>query len=201
MQGPQLPDGLSGESDDRLVSLIIGGNEDATAILIVRYLGVINKIAARFIADGIEHEDFVQEGMIGFLSAVRTYNADRGCSFNTYARICVLNRVKKAAQFATTNKYSLLSKAVELDEAGKKPADFSADPEKHVLEQETLDWFSKEIGEHLSEGERNVFLLYLEGYEPSQVAEALRLSVKSVYNSLGRVRKKLKTAFHLNQNG
>ena len=201
MQGPQMAGNLSAESDDHLVSLSISGNEEATAILIVRYLSVINKIAARFTVVGIEHEDFVQEGMIGFLSAIRTYSEDRGCSFNTYARVCVLNRIKKAAQFASTNKSSILSAAVELDKAGQKPADISANPEMLVLEQETMDWFSKEMGELLSQKERKVFLLYLEGYEPSQVAEALDLPVKSVYNSLGRVRKKLKTAFHLNQNG
>ena len=135
MQGPQMAGNLSAESDDHLVSLSISGNEEATAILIVRYLSVINKIA------------------------------------------------------------------VELDKAGQKPADISANPEMLVLEQEAMDWFSKEMGELLSQKERKVFLLYLEGYEPSQVAEALDLPVKSVYNSLGRVRKKLKTAFHLNQNG
>lgn len=201
MQGPQLSVGLSGGNDDALVSLSVGGNEEATAILIVRYLDVIHKIAARFTANGIEHDDFVQEGMIGFLSAIRTYNSGRGCSFNTYARVCVLNRIKKAFEFASTNKYSLLSKAVELDEAGRKPAGGSADPETLVMEQETLDWFSREIGELLSDNERKMFLLYLEGYEPSQIAQALELPVKSVYNALGRVRGKLKSSFHSSQNG
>ncbi len=202
MQSPRFSGGLSAENDDCLVSLSVDGNEEAMAILIVRYLGVIHKIAARFTVDGIEHDDFVQEGMIGFLSAIRTYSSGHGCSFNTYARICVLNRVKKAAQFASTNKYSLLSKAVNLDDAGKKPAHgFAVNPELFVIEQETFDWFSKEIGEHLSERERKIFLLYLEGYEPSQVAERLGLSVKSVYNALGRVRRKLKLLFEANQNG
>ncbi len=201
MQGSQRPGVLSGKSDDCLVSLSVGGNEEATAILIVRYLGVIHKIAARFMVGGVEHDDFVQEGMIGFLNAVRTYSGERGCSFNTYARVCVLNRIKKMVEFASTNKYALLSKAVDLDRAEQSPAGGSADPETLVLEQEALNWYFREIGEQLSETERKVFLLYLEGYEPSQAAEALGLSVKSVYNALGRVRRKLKPVFNSDQNG
>lgn len=200
MQEPQISRNLSAETDDLLVSLSAEGNEEATAILIVRYLGVIHKIAARFTVVGVEHEDFVQEGMIGFLSAIRTYHGDRNCSFNTYARICVLNRIKKAVDFASTKKYSLLSRAMNLETAKRGQLDYSADPERLVLEQEAMDWFFEEMGQLLSDSEMHVFLPYLEGYEPAQIAQMLGLAPKSVYNALGRVRKKLRSAFQSNQN-
>ena len=201
MENPRPAKGLAAESDDRLVFLSVTGNEEATAVLIVRYLGVINKIAARFQANGIEHEDFVQEGMIGFLSAVKSFRASHGCSFNTYARICVLNRIKKSVDFVSTTKYSLLSNAAAIDQAEQESGLNARDPELLLLERETVDWFSKEIGELLSVTERKVFLLYLEGYEPGQISEITKVSVKSVYNSLGRVRKKLRAAFESVQNG
>lgn len=200
MQERQSERGLSAEPDNYLVSLSTSGDTEATAILIVRYLGIIHKIAAHFSAHGIEHDDFVQEGLIGFLSAVKTYNGEHRCSFNTYARICVLNRLKKTASFAATNKYSMLTNASDIDEPGGDPEDRGANPEDLIVEQETLGWFSKEIGEQLSERERKVFLWYLEGYEPSQIAGALKVSPKSVYNALGRVRKKLGRAYDQNQN-
>lgn len=201
MQEPQSGSGLSAESDERLAALSRQGSEEATAILIMRYLGVVHKIAARFSADGIEHEDFVQEGLVGFLSAVKTYRGTHNCSFNTYARVCVLNRLKKTVRFVLTNKYSVLSNAVDLDQAEVVLSGREANPEKIVEEQETIRWFSKGIGELLSARERSVLLLYLEGYEPSQIAEKMYMAVKSVYNALSRVRVKLKCMLDVNQNG
>lgn len=192
MREPRPGSGLSSESDERLVALCRQENEEAMAILIVRYLGIVHKIAARFSADGVEHEDFVQEGLVGFLNAVKTYEESHHCSFNTYARVCVLNRLKKAVSFANTNKYSILSNAVELDQIGEMLPSQRENPEEILEEQETMRWFSKEIGELLSARERSVFLLYLEGYEPSQIAEHLHTAVKPVYNALSRVRSKLK---------
>ena len=200
VQLPVQSSALAASSDEELAFFSRNGKEEATAILIVRYLDVIGTIASRFAANGFEHDDFVQEGMIGFLNAVRSYREERGCRFNTYARVCVLNRLKSAVEFAQTGKYSLLSGAEELCKAEGK-ADTSVDPEMLVLGQETVEWFSREMGESLSVRERRIFLLYLEGYDPAQIAEYLTLSAKSVYNALGRVRKKLRAAFHSNQDG
>ncbi|MGI5896733.1 MAG: sigma-70 family RNA polymerase sigma factor [Oscillospiraceae bacterium] len=201
MQEPQPGSGLAAESDERLAALSKQGSEEAMAILIVRYLGVVHKIAARFSAVGIEHEDFVQEGLVGFLSAVKTYRDTHNCSFNTYVRVCVLNRLKKAVSFARTNKYFVLSNAVDLDQAEDVLSGQKANPEKIVEDQETMRWFSKEIGELLSARERSVLLFYLEGYEPSQIAEKMHMAVKPVYNALSRVRVKLKRVLDANQNG
>ncbi len=191
----QKEQALSNESDPFLLERIAGGDEEATAVLIARYLGVIQKIAARFCAVGIEREDFVQEGLIALLCAIRTYSSEKGCSFNTYVRVCALNRMKTAAERVQTGRYTAVSNAVGLEQAENLPSDRRENPEELVIAQETLDWYANEVGGLLSERERGVFLLYLEGYEPAQIAYMLEVSAKAVYNALGRVRKKLKQAY------
>ena len=187
----------SAETDEALLHRITGEDDGAVAALILRYLPVVRRIASRFTAVGAEHEDFVQEGLIGFLSAVRTYRADSACAFNTYARVCVVNRMKKAVHFMQTGKYALLSDAADLETVREKPADGSADPEQMVLERESFRHFSGQIGALLSGKERAVFLLYLEGYEPSQIAKRCRMEQKQVYNALGRARRKLRGSLQL----
>ena len=139
----QKEQALSNESDSFLLERIAGGDEEATAVLIARYLGVIQKIAARFCAVGIEREDFVQEGLIALLCAIRTYSSEKGCSFNTYVRVCALNRMKTAAERVQTGRYTAVSNAVGLEQAENLPSDRRENPEELVIAQETLDWYAR----------------------------------------------------------
>jgi len=138
--------------------------------------------------------------MIGFLNAVRTFRPDHGCSFNTYARICVLNRIRKTVDFANTDQYSLLSRAMGLETVEQEPTDRKSDPERLLLEQEEVDRFSEEVGRLLSESERQIFLLFLEGYGPSEIAQERGVTARYVYNALARARQKLRRAYQNGQN-
>lgn len=52
--------------------------------LIKEHLPYINKIAAKY-NQFVDHDDLVQEGILGLIRATETYNPDKGNKFITYA--------------------------------------------------------------------------------------------------------------------
>ena len=81
-------------TDEVLVELSRGGDEYAFNVLAGRYL---NTRSHNSTAAYLDSDDFVQEGMIGFLKAVKTYDFSRGVPFEAYAFKCMQNSINTAA--------------------------------------------------------------------------------------------------------
>lgn len=61
------------------------GDKEATQLLINSNLRLVVSIAKRYIASGIPLLDLVQEGNIGLIRSIESYEPDRGFKFSTYA--------------------------------------------------------------------------------------------------------------------
>jgi len=65
---------------------------DSPEVLVERHAPLVKRIAAHLLGrlpDGIEIDDLIQVGLIAMLEAARSYSADKGASFETYASIRV----------------------------------------------------------------------------------------------------------------
>jgi len=65
---------------------------ESPEILVERHAPLVKRIAAHLLGrlpDGIEIDDLIQVGLIAMLEAARSYSADKGASFETYASIRV----------------------------------------------------------------------------------------------------------------
>ncbi len=187
-------------SDEQLVLEAAEGDEHAFAALFLRYEKVIELKAARFrhVGLGQDQRDFMQEGTIGFLSAVHTYRVDGGASFAYYASRCMENRMlslyKRSAgqKHIPLNSFISLSGDDDLDILMKDvPQHTIIDPEAALIERERIETLMAGIRGSLSDMEYNVFTLYLRGMTYSEIAAALEKSVKSVDNAFQRIRRKL----------
>ncbi len=75
-----------------------GESEDAMAaltLLIERNRGLVKKLALRFVGRGVELDDLIQIGTIGLIKAVRTFDAERGTQFSTYAVPLVFGEIRR----------------------------------------------------------------------------------------------------------
>ena len=70
-------------SDEKLQALSASGNSEAEELLIRRYTRVVKALARPYFLTGASSEDLIQEGMIGLLSALRSYDPHGGASFKT----------------------------------------------------------------------------------------------------------------------
>ena len=193
-------DEMLGMSDEELALKAADGDEHSFAALFLRYEKVIEIKASKFRNVGLGQDklDFMQEGTIGFLGAIRTYKMDGGAAFASYASKCIQNKMLTLYKRSSGQKHIPLNSFVSL--SGQEdfetiikdvPQSSIVDPEAALLERERVEIFHKKIRKTLSNMEHNVFTLYLRGMTYSEIAAALEQSVKSVDNAFQRIRRKL----------
>jgi len=72
----------------------IANNSNAEEDLVSEYAWLVRACARPYFLAGGDSEDLIQEGMLGLLSAIRTYNPDKGAKFTTYAEFCTSFGIK-----------------------------------------------------------------------------------------------------------
>jgi RNA polymerase sporulation-specific sigma factor len=71
------------------------GNRDAMEKLISQNMGLVKTVARRFIGRGAEYEDLVQIGTMGMLKAAKSFDADFGTVFSTYAVPLIIGEIRR----------------------------------------------------------------------------------------------------------
>ena len=64
-------------SDEELISRLRDGEEDIIDYIIEKYKGLVKQKAKSMYLLGADHDDLLQEGMIGLYKAVRDYDFGR----------------------------------------------------------------------------------------------------------------------------
>ena len=131
-----------------------------------------------------------------------TYQPSGGATFQTYAGVCISNRIIAAYRSSASLKNTILTNSLSLqDTDGAQLEPFlcrhELDPESRVIAQESVKAVTDHLNSSLSPMEKDVLRLYLNGYKYGEIAEKLSVSVKAADNAMQRVRKKLK--HHLSQ--
>ena len=187
---------LSANSDEALAAVIQRGDgsevsAEAFGLLLERTLPVIYARVDYAIAHSDKgrrgsREDLVQEGKLAFLSAVSSFQPNRGASFRTYVSVCVGHRVASA----------LRRSARAFEEA--LPEDFlipgarTMDPQDVFAAMEETRRIMEAMHSQLSRLEHSVIEGYLAGESYEAIAGRLNVGPKTVDNALQRVRKKLR---------
>ncbi|MBP5308853.1 MAG: sigma-70 family RNA polymerase sigma factor [Clostridia bacterium] len=177
------------KSLEELVALYRGGDYSAGDEIIVRCSYIVRKVSRRYFLIGADTEDVYQEGFIGLLKAVRTYDESKG-SFTYYACLCVNSAVITAVRKYAGNKNKALNDGLPLSALEGSAA--SENPEEIYIEGENRRELLSDIESELSVLERQILLLYLKGLSYSEIERKTGKSFKSVDNALQRIRKKLR---------
>ncbi len=191
-------------SDDDLVELSHQGDLKSEAYLINKYQYLVHVKAKSYFLEGAEHDDTIQEGMIGLYKAIRDFKVNDACSFRSFAVLCITRQIITAVKTHTRKKHNPLScyrslEAQVFDENGEGGAyPFN---EIHAKERDPLDLFIFEdelarivtvLKEKLSGLEWQVLLSYLEGKSYKEIADEIDRDTKVVDNALCRIKIKVK---------
>ena len=187
-------------ADEELVKLSHDGDELALEYLIERYKYFVRSKARSYFLVGADHEDIIQEGMIGLYKAARDYKEES--SFRSFAELCITRQMITAIKTATRQKHIPLNSYVSLseplydDNEDKTLVDMLAarktiDPEEMFLRREKNEMLNAEIESKLSDLEKTVLSLYLGGMNYHEIAAELSRTPKSIDNALQRIKNKL----------
>ena len=185
----------SGYTDEELLELLNGGQEDVMDYLIDKYKSMVRKKARVLYLMGGDQDDLIQEGMIGLFKAVRDYRKDKDASFYTFAQLCVDRQLYNAVQSSNRQKHRPLNSYISLNsqEGENELRSFRQNsPESIVIDREDAQTTEQKIREQLSEFESQVLEKYLNGENYLQIADAMDRSPKSIDNALQRIRSKVR---------
>lgn len=188
--------------DEEIIELIHEGNSYALDYLIQKYKNFVRAKARTYFLIGADKEDIIQEGMIGLYKAIRDYEKDKLSSFKGFAELCITRQIITAIKSATRQKHIPLNSYVSLDkpiydeESDRTLLDVIAgskaiDPQELLVNQEKYGDTELKLSELLSELEREVLHLYLDGRTYQEISVELNRHVKSIDNALQRVKRKL----------
>ena len=189
-------------ADEDNVEAVREGDSDALEFLIHKYRNFVRAKARSYFLIGADREDIIQEGMIGLYKAIRDFRGDKLASFKAFAELCVTRQIITAIKTATRQKHIPLNSYVSLDkpiydeDSDRTLLDVICgtrvtDPEELIINKEEFISLEDKMGEILSDLERKVLMLYLDGRSYQEIAVDLKRHVKSIDNALQRVKRKL----------
>lgn len=142
-----------------------------------------------------ETDDFIQEGLIGLLKAIRTYDG-KSSSFVTYASVCIKSNIISAVRKFNRHYNTLVPYDDNFDDTIKN---VSGSPESDFIDRESVGIIYDKVFSVLSDYELAVFEMYLSDMSYADMSKKLGKDQKSVGNAVYRIRKKLKQTIKPNR--
>ena len=185
--------------DGKLVRLAQSGDNDAMEQLCAEYKDTVRMLARPYFLIGADRDVLIQEGMIGLFKAVRDYKSDKEASFYSFAQLCITRQLSSALEASNRKKHMPLNTYISFSQSDSDGTEFEemlqddiASPEQLLIEKEKFKEFKEQLWNKLSNMEKKVLQLYLEGNNYTSIARMLGKSDKSIDNALSRIRQKLK---------
>ncbi len=194
-------------TDEQVVRLAQEGegrnrSDAALEYLLNKYKNFVRTKARSYFLIGADHEDIVQEGMIGLYKAIRDFREDKLSSFRAFAELCVTRQIITAIKTATRQKHIPLNSYVSLnrpifDEDSDRTLldviteEAPSNPEEMLIDREDYTSIEGRIASMLSGLEKEVLEEYMDGKSYVEIAENMGRHVKSIDNALQRIKRKL----------
>lgn len=189
-------------TEEDLVFLAQNGDESAEEVLIRKYKDLIRTKARLYYMMGADHDDIMQEGMIGIFKAIKSYDPLKQASFHTFADLCINRQIITAIKSASRMKHSPLNTSVSLSKPVSEeqqamtlgellPTDSDSDPESLFLLKEVVDYLEGREPGSFSEFEHKVWKEHLVGKSYLEIGASLGKPTKSVDNAMQRIKRKI----------
>ncbi len=191
-------------NDNELVYLCAENNEDAINLIVNKYKNCILMILKEYLKDyniiGVEVADLYQEGLIGLMHAIHSYNPTRDVLFYTYANACIRTSLMSAIRQTFRQKNRILNYSYSLDKIFEDSGDNfyeilkdeSYEPNKLLLSSEDENELINKLKSKLSKSELAIFELRLKGLSNGEIASLTDKDTKYIENSLFRIKRKYK---------
>ena len=192
------------KTDEELIEVIKSGDKLAFDYLMNRYKELVNIKVSKYFIVGAEHDDIVQEGLIGLFKAIKSYKPEMKNSFKSFANMCIERQLITAIKTSNRQKHAPLNSYLSLnisaydeDESNSDTAlidvfdaTLMEDPLDMITKKEYYQKIEDTIDKSLSDFEKKVLNKYINGESYVKIAEDLDTPVKSIDNAIQRIRKK-----------
>ena len=194
-------------NDNELVYLTAENCEEATNILINKYkhiiISTLKEYSKEYNIIGLEIADLYQEGLIGLLHAINTFDKERDVTFYTYATACIKSSLMSAIRQTFRMKNRILNNSYSLDKLIEDTnnsfyeifKDYRNDPDLLLSNKEYENDLIDRVKSKLSNNEKTIFELKLKGLSNSEIANLIDKDKKYIENAMFRINRKYKEMF------
>lgn len=194
-------------NDNELLFLVSDNNEEATNLLINKYKNLILTNLKEYLKEyniiGVELADLYQEGLIGLLQAINSFDKEKDVTFYTYANACIKSSLLSAIRKTFRMKNRILNNSFPLDKLIEETnynyyeifKDYRNDPDVLISKEEDENELLESIKSKLSNNEKSIFELKLKGLSNTEIANLLDKDKKYVENTMFRINRKYKEMF------
>lgn len=145
----------------------------------------------------------MQEGRIGVYKAIRDYDISNEKEFRYFAAICITRNILTAVRLANSKTKSILNNSISIEKPINENEyenlnindfliDTNSNIEEILIKKENKKEFEEKLKTILTEYEIDVFYLKTKGYSYEKISEKLGKNIKSIDNTMCRIRKKIK---------
>lgn len=197
-------------NDNELVYLCCENNEDAYNAVITKYKPIILSLVKQYMKElnivGVDINDFYQEGLIGLLTSINTYDESKDTTFYSYAIKCIKNNMLSYVRKSFSKKSKILNDSYSLDkmidESNSVYYDIFSDeknnPSYILFKEEDGKLLLSKLSGILSDSEKEIFNYKLAGLSNGEISEKINKSKKYIENTMFRITKKYKEIINKN---
>ncbi len=178
-------------NDEKLVMLAQQGSDQHMELLLVKYKGLVRTVTRAYFLTGADGEDLLQEGMIGLYKAILSFAPGKNVNFGKYAKICIKRQVISAIKSANRLRHRPLNSYVSIYKENEDDCEMDclttselSNPEEIAISKESAEIFKKKIDTLLSEFEKKVLVMFLNGDSYESIANTLNKETKAIDNAL-----------------
>ena len=171
---------MTDQADEILARRAVAGDRNAFSDLLERHYGLIYRVAARMLGDGVEAEDLAQDVCVGLVTRLASYGGQS--RFTTWLYRVVVNAARDAMRRNATRRRNEQEFA-EQDGLGDRQIGIGG---------EDSVWLQQVLGQLSEELRTTVILVLAEGLRHGEAGKILGVSEATVSWRLHQVRKQLR---------
>lgn len=183
-------------NDYELVFLAQEGNEDAINIIYKKYKPIIVKKSKLAIYStknsGSEINDVMQEAYLGLEEAIRNFSQNDEATFYTFANLCIDRKISNYIRKMANKKNILLNEAIFIDENMENYLKDTTDIENNLIRKVMKEEIINKIYDKFTTLEKDVYNLLIDGYSLAEISSKFDKDIKSIYNTIDRIKQKVK---------
>ena len=183
-------------NDYELVFLAQEGNEDAINFIYKKYKPIIVKKSKLAIYStknsGSEINDVMQEAYLGLEEAIKNFSQNDEATFYTFANLCIDRKISNYIRKMANKKNILLNEAIFIDENMENYLKDTTDIENNLIRKVMKEEIINKIYDKFTTLEKDVYNLLVDGYSLAEISNKLEKDIKSIYNTIDRIKQKVK---------
>ena len=189
----------------KLVFLAKENDNEAIELLIKKYRNTTFAVMREYTLylKGMELDDFIQEGSLGILKAIKYFDKSKNVKFSSFVRLCVKSELISFVKKHSSKRHGILTDIIYCRKLTDKGVIYDSiieeiyssdkdNPERILFTKELFKEIKIFLKKELSVFEQEILILLSKGHSYREICILLKMESKKIDNTIQRIRQKLK---------